>query len=162
MSMVCWAGNVGQAIQWRDHEGYGGCATFSLAVTPRVRNSDGSWAYGVTTWVKVTAWRLLGEHVRDSLNKGDAVLVYGRLDTRRWTDDNGHPRDELSIEATYVGHDLRRGLSSFQRTGRPAPETAPRFETRNEAELAALEAAEEAALRGTVPAADPAAAEVAV
>lgn len=148
MNMVCWAGNVGQDIFYREIDGFGGCAKFNIAMNQRVRDKEGAWRDGPTTWVRVSAWRLLGEHVRDSVKKGDAVIVYGRVDTRHWVDERGNTHDELTLEATYVGHDLRRGLSSFQRTGRPAAELAPRYETDAEAELALLEAAEEAALKG--------------
>lgn len=146
--MVCWAGNVGQDVQYREIEGFGGCANFNIAITPRIKGSNGEWGDGPTTWVRVSAWRLLGEHVRDSLRKGDAVVVYGRLDTRRWTDDRGLVHDELTLEATSVGHDLRRGVAQFQRTGRPPAELAPRYETDAEAELSVLEAAEEAVMAG--------------
>lgn len=146
MTMVCWTGNVGQDVQYRELDDFGGYANFNLAITPRVRK-DGNWVDGATTWVRVTAWRLLAAHVRDSVRKGDPVVVYGRLDTRRWTDDRGTVHDELTLEANAVGHDLRRGVSQFQRTGRPPAELSPRYETELDADLAALEAAEEAALR---------------
>ena len=146
MSMVCWAGNVGQDVQYREIDGIGGCASFSIAITARIRR-DGEWVDGTTTWVRVTCWRLLAEHARDSVRKGDPVVVYGRLDTRRWTDDRGGIHDDLQLEATFLGHDLRRGVAQFRRTGRPAPEVSPRYETETDAELAVIEAAEEAALR---------------
>lgn len=145
MTMVCWAGNVGQDVQYRELDDFGGCANFNLALTPRVRR-EGQWVDGATTWVRVTAWRLLAAHVRDSVRKGDPVLVHGRLDTRRWTDERGTVHDELILEAMSVGHDLRRGVAQFQRTGRPPAELSPRYETELDAALAAVEAAEEAAL----------------
>lgn len=147
MSMVCWAGNVGQDVVYREIEGIGGCVNFSMAMTQRVR-SNGEWGDGPTTWVRVTAWRLLADHVRDSLRKGDAVIVSGRVDTHRWTDERGGVHDELTIEANHVGHDLRRGVSQFRRTSRLPVEVAPRYETDAEAALHVLEAAEEAALEG--------------
>lgn len=151
MTMVCWAGNVGQDVNFRAVENYGGVASFNLAITPRIRNAEGAWVDGTTTWVRVKAWRLLAEHVRDSVHKGDAVIVYGRLDTNRWKDERNVPRDELILDATYIGHDLRRGVAQFTRLGRSAPELAPRYETDAEADLAALEAAEEAASGGAIP-----------
>lgn len=147
MTSTIFVGNVGQEPVYREINGFPH-TTFNLARTPRIRNAQGEWVDGATTWIRVTTWRLLAEHVRDSVHRGDAVMVYGRLDTRRWFDENRVPHDELLLEAEHVGHDLRRGVSQFRRTGRSAPELAPRFETDAEAELAALEQAEEAAIRG--------------
>ena len=55
-----------------------------MAVTPRLRRG-GDWVDGETTWYTVTAWRALADHVRDSVLKGDAVIVHGRLRTETWT-----------------------------------------------------------------------------
>ena len=144
-AQITLAGNVGGDVRHRTVEGYGGVASFNLATTPRVRR-DGSWVDGETTWFRVTCWRQLAERVRDSLRRGDAVVVVGRLRTERWTDELGNRRAGLLIEAVTVGPDLRRGVAHFNRAGRGADDEAPRMESAAEAELAALEAsAEEAA-----------------
>lgn len=134
------AGNVGGDVRYRTVEGYGGVASFQLATTPRIRR-DGEWGDGETTWFRVTCWRQLAERVRDSLHRGDAVVVVGRLRTERWADEHGNQREGLLIEAATVGHDLRRGVARFTRAGRGADDEAPRMESRREAELAALEVA---------------------
>ena len=144
MSEVCWAGNVGQDPHYTQLESGVGRASFRLAMTPRIKRG-GDWVDGPTLWVGVTAWRVLATHVRDCVRKGDPVIVYGRVDPRRWTDERGGVHDELQMEAQYVGHDLRRGVATFTRTGRPPAETQPRYESETEAELRALEAAEELA-----------------
>lgn len=145
MSEVCWSGNVGQDPQFSQLESGVGRAAFSLAMTPRVKRGS-EWVDGPTVWVRVTAWRALAGHVRDCVRKGDPVIVYGRVDPHRWTDDRGGVHDELRMEAQFIGHDLRRGVvAGFTRTGRPPADTQPRYETDTEAELRALEAAEEIA-----------------
>src|SRR3954462_14624132 len=63
-------------------------ATFRVAVTPRLRK-DGTWVDGETAWYTVTAWRTLADHVRDSIRKGDPVIVHGRLRTETWRPDEG-------------------------------------------------------------------------
>lgn len=114
-------GNVGGEVDWRDHEEYVGRATFTLACTPAVQR-NGSWVELPTAWYRVTCWRRLAVNVRDSIRKGDAVIVSGRLRLDRWVDEAGVQKEAYTIEAAWVAHDLRRGASTFRRsTARPEP-----------------------------------------
>ena len=73
----------------------------------------------------MTAWRHLAENIRDSVRKGDAVIVHGRLRTDVWEREDGQSTSSLRIEASLVGHDLTRGASTFLRSQRPVrPDTA--------------------------------------
>jgi single-strand DNA-binding protein len=52
--------------------------------------------------------------VRDSLHRGEAVIVHGRLRTRTWSRGPGEPDGSaLEVEAALIGHDLTRGTSAF-------------------------------------------------
>ena len=110
-------GWVGGEVRHRDVRGIS-VATLRVGVTPRIRR-NGEWADGETTWYTVTAWRALAERVRDSVQRGDAVIVHGRLSTRTWTDENGQLVTGLEIEASYMGHDMSRGLTTFKKATRP-------------------------------------------
>jgi single-strand DNA-binding protein len=110
-------GWVGGDVRHREVNGVN-LSTLRVGVTPRVRR-NGEWTDGETTWFTVTAWRALAERVRDSINRGDAVIVHGRLSTRTWTDDKGQPVTTLEVEASYMGHDLSRGTTVFTKAGRP-------------------------------------------
>ena len=93
-----------------------------VACTPRwVDRETGEWTDGETTFVTVLCWRALADNVAKCLHKGEPVLVKGRLHVRRYEKD-GVPRLAVEIEATSVGHDLARGVASFQRPRRPAAE----------------------------------------
>jgi single-strand DNA-binding protein len=96
-------------------------ATFRVGSTPRLKK-DGEWVDGETTWYTVTAWRTLADHVRDSVRKGDPLIVHGRLRTETWEPEEGGSSTTLQVEASLVGHDLTRGISHFikQRSERPA------------------------------------------
>jgi single-strand DNA-binding protein len=93
-------------------------ATVRVAVTPRLKR-DGEWVDGETTWYSVTAWRALADHLRDSVRKGDPVIVHGRLRTETWTPEDGPASLTLHVEASLVGHDLTRGISHFIKQQRP-------------------------------------------
>ena len=93
-------------------------ATVRVAVTPRLKKG-GDWVDGETTWYTVTAWRTLADHLRDSVRKGDPVIVHGRLRSESWKAEDGGTNTDLHVEASLVGHDLTRGRSFFVRTPRP-------------------------------------------
>ena len=94
-------------------------ASVRVASTPRVRR-DGQWVDGPTTWYSVTAWRTLADHLRDSVRKGDPIVVHGRLlRTETWAPEGGAPSTTLEVEASIVGHDLNRGISHFIKAKRP-------------------------------------------
>lgn len=133
-------GNVGQAVEWREHPVYGGRATFSVAVTPGYRRGE-DWVDLNTMWFRVTCWRQMAVHVRDSVGKGDAVVVKGKLRLDKWVDDHGTERQEFSIKADWVGHSLKRGKAAFERTrSRPEPEEPSYLTDAESARLAAIEA----------------------
>ena len=88
-------------------------ANFRVACTPRVKK-DGRWDDGETTWYSVTAWRSLAENIKESVHRGEAVIVHGRLRTRTWSRGSGEPENTvLEVDALLVGHDLTRGTSAF-------------------------------------------------
>jgi len=93
-------------------------ANFRVASTPRIKRK-GDWMDGETTWYSVSAWRGLADNIRESVKKGDAVIVHGRLRTDTWTRDDGQVSHTLVVEASFVGHDLTRGTSVFLKSTRP-------------------------------------------
>ena len=96
----------------------GTVAKFRLACTPRVR-TKGEWGDGNTTWIEVSCFRALAEHVASSIRKGDPVVVIGRLRTNVW-DKDGQTHERLVLEAETIGHDLNRGTAAFRRRVRSA------------------------------------------
>jgi single-strand DNA-binding protein len=102
-------------------------ATFRVASTPRRyhRRTD-TWEDGDTQWYAVNAWRALAENCEQSLRRGDPVVVHGKLSAQVWTNKAGLEVTTFEVEASFVGHDLNRGTSRFQRR-KPvaAPTPAP-------------------------------------
>jgi single-strand DNA-binding protein len=66
-------------------------------------------------WYTITAFGQLAKNLRDSIEKGDRVIVSGELNIRDW--DNGE-RTGTSVEviSSSVGHDLKYGTTKFTRT----------------------------------------------
>lgn len=105
-------------------------AEFRLASTRRARQADGSWGDVGTTFVTVQAWNALAEGVLGSIEKGQPVVVSGRLRSDEWADANGELRSRLLIAADAVGHDLSRGRTKFVKNA-PIPDPEP-VEARDE------------------------------
>ena len=92
--------------------------SFRVASNPG-RLKDGVWVDGDPTYVTVICFRSLAENSAASLQKGDPVIVTGRLRTREWTGE----RQGISVEvdATSIGFDLARGTAAFAKTRRENP-----------------------------------------
>ena len=108
-------------------------ANFRIGVTPRrLDKATGEWRDAETQWYAVSAWRQLGENCGMALRKGDPVIVQGRLAARTWVNAQHAEVVAHDIEATFVGHDLRRGVTHFYKTAAAEPAA--------EAQLSAQEA----------------------
>ncbi|TXH41986.1 MAG: single-stranded DNA-binding protein [Actinobacteria bacterium] len=101
-------------------------ARFRMVSQPRRFDSNaGSFVDLEASFLSVTAWRAMADHVAVSLRKGDPILVIGRLRVREW-EQEGRTRTSVEIDARSVGHDLARGSSRFARRVRPVEEGAGR------------------------------------
>lgn len=118
-AIVTVSGNLGTDVEHYQGEGYSR-ASFRIACTPRLRRGQ-EWVDGHTTWLNVECSNRTADNARDSLVKGDPVIVSGRLRTRVW-EAQGTKHERMVVEAISVGHDMSRGVSLFTRN--PArPET---------------------------------------
>lgn len=90
--------------------------SFRLASTQR-RFDRGTqkWIDGETNWYTVTAFRQLALNSNASVEKGQRVIVTGRLKIRDW--ENGERTGTtIEIEADSIGHDLSWGTAAFTRS----------------------------------------------
>lgn len=73
----------------------------SIAVGQRVKNAAGHWEDGETMWFRLVCF---GSDL-DEMEKGDKVLVTGRLAMQKWEDREGNMRTSYEIlvnDATLV------------------------------------------------------------
>jgi single-strand DNA-binding protein len=114
---ITMVGNVLTEPQWRRTTQTGTVlVTFRVAATSRrYVKEQGGWVDGDSLRVRVTCWRRLAENVSASVQRGDPVIVHGRLYTRDWVDDAGARHSSYELEAVSVGFDLGRGVAKFAR-----------------------------------------------
>jgi len=115
---VTLQGWVGNDVEVRD-VGDTQCATFRVGCTPRY-NKGGVWQDGQTSWYTVNCWRGLGRNVAESVRKGDAVVVHGRVRVDVWEREEQPPSVSWLVDATFVGHDLNKGTTFFAKAARGA------------------------------------------
>ncbi|MFE3200931.1 single-stranded DNA-binding protein [Embleya sp. NPDC055664] len=95
-------------------------ARFRMAVSPRRFDRDsGQWVSGDASFYTIACFRALAENVTSSIDKGDPLVVTGRLRVREW-EREGRWLTVTEIDASSVGHDLARGVAEFRRVARPA------------------------------------------
>lgn len=93
---------------------------FRLACNSRrLDKATGEWRDGPTSWFDISVWRGLGEHALRSLHTGERVIVSGRLQMRTWESGEKHGTS-ADITADAIGHDLRWGTTTFQRSSQAA------------------------------------------
>ena len=81
-------------------------ARFTVAVSKREKQPDGSWGDGATSFYRVTAFQQLAEHAAESVKRGDRVTVVGRLELREY-EHNGEKRLSPDVAADEVALSLR-------------------------------------------------------
>lgn len=85
------------------------------AGTKKFDKRSGKWVDAETNWYTITAFNKLAVNAKDSVSKGDRIVLAGNLKVRDW--DNGERAGtSVEIEAKTIGHDLSFGTSEFTRT----------------------------------------------
>lgn len=89
--------------------------SFRLASTSRYFDrAKEEWVDNPTEWFTVRAFRNAAITIKQSVLKGQPVVVHGRLKSNEWEAEDGK-RFDLVIDAFAVGHDLTRGIATFTR-----------------------------------------------
>jgi single-strand DNA-binding protein len=97
-------------------------ANFSLATDEGYKDKATGQKVERTEWHRVVAWRQLADFVGNYLSKGRLVYVEGRLQTRKWQDQQGQDRYAVEVLASAVqGLDQRPQQQGQAAQGRSQP-----------------------------------------
>jgi len=94
-------GKVGQEPELRYSQGGMAILTFSVADT------YGKDDKKKTTWHNVTAFGKLAENIASTINKGDSVIVMGRMEQEEFTKKDGTKGKSTKVVAEEVGVSMR-------------------------------------------------------
>lgn len=90
---------------------------FRLGSTNRyLDKKTNTWVDGETNWYSVSLFRQLATNAGVSLQKGDRIIVSGRLRVRSWVNEEGKSGTTVEIDGDSAGHDLVFGTASFRRS----------------------------------------------
>lgn len=108
-------GRIATDVEGRDLGERGQLASFLVISTERKFDKNiGDWVEGRRFSVWVTCWRRLAANVVLSLQKGDDVMVSGRLRTREY-EENGKMRYKTELDAHAIGPNLARTVVDVRR-----------------------------------------------
>jgi len=91
-------GNLGADVDTRYTKTQVAVATFRLATTERWKDTHGN-PQEATEWHRIVAFGRLAEICSEYLTKGSKVYIEGRLQTRKWQDNEGVTRFTTEIIA---------------------------------------------------------------
>lgn len=118
----------------------------------RFDRSKQAWVDGDSNWFTVTAFRQLAINAAASLDKGQRVVVAGRLRIRDW--ESGEKSGvAVEIDAESLGHDLLWGTSTYLRTPTASQSDDPSPEPAEAADHGFAETAESRSALGSEAAA---------
>jgi len=84
---------------------------------------ENGWRDGATVFMDVICWRRLADNVVATLEKGDRVVVAGKLKQGSYDDQQGVRHTTYEVEADSVGPDLSKSAANVLRRLAPVNET---------------------------------------
>ena len=115
-------GNLGSKPEVRTTPSGQHVVNFSIATNSRRLNrTTNVWEDVDPNWYDVAAWGDLATHAAKSLDKGQRVIVVGKLRMRKFETQNGS-RTKHEVVADALGHDLTAGSSIFAKRARTPQE----------------------------------------
>lgn len=116
-AQVTLVGNATRPPEMRFTPAGAAVATFGIACNRRWQDTRGEWQEA-TDFFDIVCWRQLAENVAESVEKGTAVIVVGRLSQRSWETEQGDKRSKVEVVADTVGASLRWATCLVERNER--------------------------------------------
>lgn len=118
-------GNLGSDPELRYTTSQNPVCSFRLATNERRKNAEGEWV-DHTEWHRVVVWGKTAENCAQYLSKGRQAFIEGRVQTRKWQDQEGKDRYTTEVVASNVqfvgGRGESAGISSGIEMEQGAPE----------------------------------------
>ncbi len=147
VNKVILVGNVGQAPDVRTMSNGEQVANFSLATSETWNDRHSGEKREKTEWHRCAAYRRIAEIIGQYVRKGSKLYLEGKLQTRKWRDNNGQDRYTTEIIVNEIQmldsrtdgngpqnpQDMQRAqkLAQYQTAGKvatPPPQTAQDFD----------------------------------
>ncbi len=123
VNKVILIGNLGKDPEVRYLPSGDAVANISIATTETWKDKGGE-KQEKTEWHRVSMFSKLAEIAGEYLKKGSQVYIEGRLETRKWTDKEGHERYSTEIRADRMQM-LGSRSGGSERMAPPDDDTTP-------------------------------------
>jgi single-strand DNA-binding protein len=100
LNRVTLIGNIGKDPELRYTTSGQAVASFSLATTDKFKSKNGQYEER-TEWHSIVIFGKQAELLAEYTHKGSALLVEGRLQTRKWQDKDGKDRYSTEIVSDH-------------------------------------------------------------
>ena len=102
INKVILVGNLGQDPEVRYSASGAAVATLTIATSEQWTDKQSGQKQERTEWHRVVMFNRLGEIAGEYLKKGSQVYIEGKLQTRKWQDQNGQDRYTTEIVANEM------------------------------------------------------------
>ena len=130
INKVILVGNLGNDPEVRYGNNGAAIANLSVATSESWKDKNTGEQVEKTEWHRVVMFNRLGEIAGEYLRKGSKVYIEGKLQTRKWQDQNGQDRYTTEIVANEMqmldsrGDNMGQG-GGYQQPQQRAPQQAP-------------------------------------
>lgn len=124
LNKVMIIGNLGNEPEIRVMPNGNAVANFSIATSETWRDRNTNEQQERTEWHRVVIYGKLAEIVQQYVHKGSKLYIEGRLQTRKWQDNNGQDRYTTEIIANEMQMLDSRGQGAPQGDYNAAPRPA--------------------------------------
>jgi single-strand DNA-binding protein len=101
LNKVMIIGHLGRDPEMRYTPSGRPVTTFTVATSRSWNTSDGE-RHNETEWFNIVTWGNLAEICKQYLTKGQQVYIEGRLQTRKWDDNEGTKHSSVEIVANEM------------------------------------------------------------
>ena len=122
MNKVILIGNLGKAPETRTLESGVVMSRFPIATSETYKNRKSGEKTNHTEWHNVVLWRRLAEVAEKYLNKGDKILIEGRIRSRSWEDkESGQMRfiTEILADKMQMIGSVKKSSEDFNEAQEP-------------------------------------------
>lgn len=112
-------GNIGSDPDCKEIKTGGIVANVSIATSDKWKDADGN-QQEKTEWHRVVFFRRMAEIAQQYLKKGDKIYVEGKIQTRKWQDNEGNDRYTTEI----IGNSMQMLGSRGDQNGKEYGQTA--------------------------------------
>lgn len=90
----------------------------------RKKNAQDEWVDDKTCWVSLVGFKQQAENMAESFEKGNLVVVVGRIETNEWTDKDDNKRISFNLLVDSIGPAVKWDAARVVKVDRQSGESS--------------------------------------